>query len=78
MNATGDGFWTHFETLEKRHQLAQCEHETARRRLELRQRERAANLMEAWNRYCEVIAELDKSTAEIEDFRSQTPADLHF
>jgi len=64
-------FWSRFDSLETRHQHAQSAHESVRRNLDALRRERPAELAEVWNRYCEVIAELDRSTAEIESFRSQ-------
>jgi len=64
-------FWAQFNGLETRHQRVQSEHESVRRSLETLRRERASDFQEVWGRYCEVIAELDRSTAEIEVFRSQ-------
>jgi len=64
-------FWSQFNGLETRHQRAQSEHESARRSLETLRREGPTEFEEVWERYCAVIAELDRSTAELENFRSQ-------
>lgn len=61
------GFWEQLERLESRHQRAQSEHQRAQRGLERLQPE---ELHQAWRRYCEVIAELDQATAEIESLRT--------
>ncbi len=64
-------FWERLERLEARHQRIQSEHESARRGLERVRVEDLTELREAWQRYCEVIAELDRTTAEIETLRAQ-------
>jgi hypothetical protein len=64
-------FWAQFNGLETRHQRVQSEHESVRRSLETLRHERVPDLHEVWGRYCEVIAELDRSTAELELFRSR-------
>ena len=60
------GFWERLDRLEGRHQRAQAEHDSARRGLERLTPGEVAELHRAWSRYCEVIAELDQSTAEFE------------
>ena len=61
------GFW---ERLESRQQRAQSEHERARRRVQRLAPDDAEELHQAWQRYCEVIAELDRASAEIESLRT--------
>lgn len=64
-------FWDRLDLLESRHQRIQCEHEDARRGLERVRLEEITELREAWRRYCDVIAELDQATAELETLRTQ-------
>lgn len=64
------GFWERLERLESRHRRALSEHERAQRGLERLPPREAAELHQAWQRYCEVIAELDEATAEIESLRT--------
>jgi hypothetical protein len=64
------GFWDRFDRLESRHKRAQSEHESAQRSLERLTPREAEELRQAWQRYCEVIAELDRATAEIETLRT--------
>ena len=63
-------FWERLDRLESRHQKIQTEHENARRGLERVTPREAEELRNAWRRYCEVIDELDKTTAELEALRS--------
>jgi hypothetical protein len=60
------GFWERLDKLEGRHQRAQVEHDKARRGLERLTPGEIEELHCAWQRYCEVIAELDQTTAEFE------------
>jgi hypothetical protein len=60
------GFWEKLDRLEGRHQQAQAKHHSARRGLERLSPGDIEELHRAWSRYCEVIAELDESTAEFE------------
>ena len=55
--------------LEGRHLRIQSEHEAVRRGLDAVPHREAAELRAAWRRYCEVIAELDQTTAELEALR---------
>ena len=64
------GFWDRFERLESRHKRAQSQHDSARRNLERLTPREVEELRQAWQRYCEVIAELDRATAEIETLRT--------
>jgi len=68
----GTGFWERLDRLEVRHQRIQTEHETVRRNLERVTPREADELRYAWRRYCEVIAELDETTAEFEALRTFT------
>jgi hypothetical protein len=63
------GFWERLDRLEGHHQRIQAEHDTARRGLERLTASESEELRSAWRRYCEVIAELDKTTAEFEALR---------
>jgi hypothetical protein len=65
-------FWDRLDRLEARHQQIQSEHDAVRRGLERVRVEESAELRQAWERYCDVIAELDRATAEIEVLRTQT------
>jgi len=62
-------FWERLERLEGRHQQIQSDHESARRGLERLTAHEADELRRAWHRYCEVIAELEKTTVEFEALR---------
>jgi len=64
------GFWERLERLESRHRRAQSEHQRAQRGLEHTPPGEPQELHQAWRRYCEVIAELDQATAEIESLRT--------
>ena len=64
-------FLQRLDSLEGRHQRIQTEHEAVRRGLERVTHQEAAALRAAWRRYCEVIAELDQTTAELEVLRSR-------
>jgi hypothetical protein len=67
----GSQFWDRLDRLEGRHQRIQSEHEVVRRGLERVTAGEAAELRHAWRRYCEVIAELEQTTAEFESLRTQ-------
>jgi hypothetical protein len=58
-------FYEQLHRLEGRHQQIQSEHEAARRQLERLSPADADELRGAWRRYCEVIAELEHTTAQI-------------
>jgi hypothetical protein len=59
-------FWERLDQLENRHRRAQLEHKNARRDLEMLTPNQAEELGRAWQRYCEVIAELERVTADFE------------
>jgi hypothetical protein len=62
-------FWERLDRLERSHQRVQADHESARRGLERLTSSELEELRRAWSRYCEVIAELDQTTAEFETLR---------
>jgi len=63
------GFWERLDRLEGRHQRIQADHDSARRGLERLSPNDTEELRAAWRRYCEVIVELDQTTAEFEALR---------
>jgi hypothetical protein len=63
-------FWERLDVLESRHQRIQIKHENARRGLEFALDEEF-DACDAWRYYCDVIAELDRATAELEDLRAR-------
>ena len=63
-------FWDSLDQLENRHQRIQSEHDSLRRSLERVTLAEADELYAAWRRYCDVIAELDRTTAEFEALRT--------
>ena len=67
----GDSFWNRLHQAEVDHQRIQSEHECVRRTLESLQRGGSPELQAAWQQYCAVIAELDRTTAELEALRTQ-------
>jgi len=69
----GSHFWDRLDRLEGRHQRVQSQHEAVRRNLERVTPKEADELRHAWRRYCEVIAELEQTTAEFEALRTFTP-----
>ena len=66
----GPRFWDRLDRLESRHQRVQSEHHEARRGLERLSPKESEDLQQAWRRYCDAIAELDRTTAEFEVLRS--------
>jgi hypothetical protein len=66
----GTEFWDRLDHLEDRHQRIQSKHESARRGLERLSAREAEEVRQAWRHYCEVIAELDQTTAEFETLNS--------
>lgn len=61
--------WAQLEHLEGRHQRVHSEYEQARRGLESLTPQEIEEVRSAWRRYCEVIAELDRTTSEFETLR---------
>lgn len=66
-------FWDRLDRLESQHRRIQTEHECARRRLDTADPAAARELREAWLRYCDVIAELDRTANEFESLRRSAP-----
>jgi hypothetical protein len=67
------GLWERLERLERLergHRRAQWEHHLCQRNLQRIARGEAQELQKAWQRYCEVIAELERATADIEALRA--------
>jgi hypothetical protein len=62
-------FWERLDRIERHHQRIQCEHETWRRSLDRSRDTKNSDLRLAWHRYCEVIVELEHTTAELEALR---------
>ena len=58
------GFWDRLDRLESYRQRMQAEHDKARRGLEGLAPHDLEELRQAWRRYCEAIAELDRTAAE--------------
>ena len=63
-------FWDRLDRLESRHQRIQSQHNEARRGLERLSPNEPQELRQAWRRYCDAIAELDRTAAEFEALRS--------
>jgi len=66
-------FWDRLDRLESQHSRIQSEHERARRCLDRTDPTALLEMREAWRRYCEVIAELDRTTGELECLRRSAP-----
>jgi len=64
-------FWERLDRIESRHQRIQSEHDTRRRGLESCPDTQDIELQRAWQRYCEVIAELERTTAEFETLHAE-------
>ncbi|HUO20234.1 MAG TPA: hypothetical protein VMU44_10715 [Steroidobacteraceae bacterium] len=62
-------FWDRLDRLESRHRQVLSAHERAQREFERFSTLEPGELRAAWERYCEVIAELDRATADIESLR---------
>jgi hypothetical protein len=60
-------FWDRLDRLESLHRHAQSQQENAQRNLERLSAHEAQEVRQAWQRYCEVIAELDRVTTQFED-----------
>jgi len=64
-------FWNRLHHVERRHQDVQTQHEAVRRELTGVGSAHEPSFRDIWQRYCEVIAELDRTSAEIESLRMQ-------
>ena len=56
-------FWDRLDRLESQHRQVQAERESARRRLDRADPGASDELRDVWRRYCDVIADLDRTTA---------------
>jgi hypothetical protein len=63
-------FWDRLDRLESQHQRLRSEHNEARRGLERLTPSESQELLQAWQRYCDVIAELERASAEFETLRT--------
>jgi hypothetical protein len=63
--------WEHLEQLEGRYRLSQWEHRLAQRELQQVPYGTSEALLLAWLRYCRMVAELERTTAEIEGLRTR-------
>jgi len=66
-------FWDRLDRLESAHRKLQCEHESARRTLDRADPHGMQEVRDAWRHYCEVIAELDRTTEELDVLRRSAP-----
>ena len=64
------GLWERLDSLEGRHRQLQQRYEQVRRGLECLTPQDSERLRQAWQCYCEVIADLDRATAEFEALRT--------
>jgi hypothetical protein len=62
--------WRDCERLESRCRQLQLEHDQAVRRLDEVKPSAACDLRAGWREYCEVIAELDETTAALQHLRT--------
>jgi hypothetical protein len=69
-------YWKRLNRIERHHQRIQSEHETWRRSFDRSRAILNADLRLAWERYCEVIAELARTTGELEMLRQNLSAAL--
>ncbi len=59
-------FWDRLDCLESRHRQIRSQHESARRGLKKIDPRASEEVHDAWRRYCDVIAELDRTIADVE------------
>jgi len=64
-------FWDELDRLERGHIRIQSQHELLRGELKDAMRIGDVVLQQTWKRYCDVIAELDRITFEIEELRTR-------
>jgi hypothetical protein len=65
-----DPFWGRLNKVESMHVRLQSRHEAVRRELTAIPSARNSGFDVVWQRYCEVIRELDMTTAELEALRN--------
>lgn len=66
-----DPFWSRLNQVEGMHLVLQSRHEAVRRELTALPSARNSSFDAVWQRYCEVIRELDLTTAELEALRTR-------
>lgn len=66
-----DPFWSRLNRVEGLHLRLQTRHEAVRRELTAIPSSRNSGFQDVWQRYCEVIRELDMTTAELEAIRTR-------
>jgi hypothetical protein len=66
-----DPFWSRLNQVEGTHLRLQSRHEAVRRELTAMPNTRNVGFQDVWQRYCEVIRELDMTTAELEALRTR-------
>ena len=66
-----DPFWSRLNKVEGMHLSLQSRHEAVRRELTAIPSTRNVGFQDVWQRYCEVIRELDMTTAELESLRTR-------
>ncbi|HTB67134.1 MAG TPA: hypothetical protein VK727_12965 [Steroidobacteraceae bacterium] len=66
-----DPFWSRLSQVEGLHLRLQSQHEAVRRELTAIPSARNTGFRDVWLRYCEVIRELDMTTAELEALRTR-------
>ena len=66
-----DPFWSRLNQVEGLHLRLQSRHEAVRRELTAIPNARNTGFQDVWQRYCEVIRELDMTTAELEALRTR-------
>jgi hypothetical protein len=66
-----DPFWTRLNQVEGLHLRLQSQHEAVRRELTAIPSTRNTGFAAVWQRYCDVIRELDMTTAELETLRTR-------
>lgn len=66
-----DPFWSRLNQVEGLHLQLQTQHEAVRRELTAIPSARNTGFQDVWHRYCEVIRELDMTTAELEALRTR-------
>ena len=62
-------FWDHLLRIEGHHQRVHSDYDSARRQLDRLDPKADPAFQDAWTRYCEVVAELDRATGELEFLR---------
>jgi hypothetical protein len=62
-------FWESLDRIELHHRRIQSEHDTWRRSLDRFRDTPSPDLQLVWQRYCQVIAELEDTTAQLEELR---------